>query len=663
MEKKQVFVAQFATGANINLLPLAAGQLVARFKAEPDLLSAYRLEEIIFRREPPEQIVAARMSNVGVLGLSCFLWNTNQSLALAREVRRCFPDAVIILGGPAIPKEPSLSELFFAEHPYIDIVCIEEGEQVFIDVCRRALDSGDFSNIAGMIYRDPANGRIIRNELECVLDMAALPSPYLDGTFDEFYSKYREEFSGIILETNRGCPYRCGYCTWGNQSPKLREKSDEMVAQEIEWVGRNGIRYIAMSDANFGIRKRDIVFTELLARCKQNSGVPNFISVSWVKNSSSRVMEIAEVLTQSDIGFRITLSLQSLNPLALEAANRKNIKRESYDQIKAIYRRDNLYSYTELIFGLPEETLESYLAGLDESLSSSIFDQLYIYPLLLFPNTEMSSPSSVEKHQIQSRTVECIYTKSKVKNAIKEYVDIVVGHKTMPTPEWIKAFTIGYYTLALHDDRLAFFVFHYLRKEFGIRITDLIGYARDHADPEQYPVIHRSIARMENNALDVVHKNKDHLIRPDSYDDIPFDPPEGVFLELIREKEAFYGEFRRMVSAFLNSRKLRFDDTQLDDLFLFQNAVMAAPRNLENTQLELAYDWVTYFGFAFNLSEQPLKQTPVTLKIVDIGPCGGDSQAYLKNHFDIRGVPPLNLLYNAADELVFPPVPMQHLTW
>ena len=60
--------------------------------------------------------------------------------------------------------------------------------------------------------------------------MDRLPSPYLDGTFDGFYQEYHNEFSGIIWETNRGCPYECAFCTWGNlPSRKIREKPIEQV--------------------------------------------------------------------------------------------------------------------------------------------------------------------------------------------------------------------------------------------------------------------------------------------------------------------------------------------------------------------------------------------------------------------------------------------------
>ena len=49
MGKKNIYIVQFGTGTTINLLPLAAGQMVARLKQEKELLNKYNLCEIILK--------------------------------------------------------------------------------------------------------------------------------------------------------------------------------------------------------------------------------------------------------------------------------------------------------------------------------------------------------------------------------------------------------------------------------------------------------------------------------------------------------------------------------------------------------------------------------------------------------------------------------------
>ena len=295
MNRKGIHIVQFGTGSNINLLPLAAGQLKARVKQKNDLLNKYNIGEIIFRRDDPIKIVA-QMENVAVIGFSCFSWNINISLQTAHEVKAKFPDALIVFGGPAVPKEPEMVKDLFWKHSYIDIICIGEGEEAFSELCIHYTDWDGFAEIPGLIYRDKKSGKILYSSPEEMLSMDNFPSPYLDGTFDDLYSKYKSEFSGIIWETNRGCPYKCAYCTWGNQKFKeIREKPFNQVVREIEWIGRNKAEYVAMTDANFGIRKRDLDLAYLLAECKKKHGVPKFISVSWAKNSSDKVLKIADI--------------------------------------------------------------------------------------------------------------------------------------------------------------------------------------------------------------------------------------------------------------------------------------------------------------------------------------------------------------------------------
>lgn len=651
-------MVQFGTGSNINLLPLATGQLVSRLKQDTNLMKEYNLCEIVFRRQDPEEF-ASKLENVSVIGFSCSLWNKNLSIESAKAVRNKFPDALIVTGGPSIPKDPELTKSFLEQHPYIDVICVGEGEEILVALCRHYAQGTNYSDIPGIIYRERETGSVISTGPEEILSMDKLPSPYTDGTFDDLYNKYRPEFSGIIWETNRGCPYRCTFCTWGNYATKkIREKPIDLVKQEIEWIGRNQIKYIAMSDANFGIRKRDEDIVALLVECKEKYGVPNFISVSWVKNSSDKVFSISKKLKECGIGFRVTLSLQSLNNDVVKAVNRTNIQGNKYKDIRAAYNRERFYSYTELILGLPLETYESFLSGIEASLSESIFNQLYIYPCFLFPNTEMATLESRRKYGIESQTIEGGYTKSKGSYKMNEDVEIVIGTSAMPKDKWIESFVIGYYTLALHDDRLAFFILNYLKNICGIRITDIISFARRECFKHKLYVLRNSFMRLEDCARGV-QKGKTHLIEPEPYGGICYDPSEGIFLELLYEREGFYSDFLYIVESYLLSHNIKYDQSKLHDLFLFQRVVMAHPDGPITETVNLNYDWITYFSFIFDTGDKELKPTRQSLKIIDTNPCNGDPGQFLKNHFDVRGCPAFNRLVDDNGVTVFPVIPLR----
>jgi len=655
MTRQRIYVVQFGTGASINLLPLAAGQLYSRLLVDDVIPNAFDLPEIIFRRPRNPAEFASQLQDVAVIGFSCFLWNVSASLQAARAVRERFPNALIVLGGPSIPKDPDFSEPFIRDNPFIDVIACGEGEEVFATLCRRHLEKRPFDDVPGIIIHDRASGQIRRTGPEKLPSMEALPSPYLDGTFDSIYSKCAEEFSGIIWETNRGCPYRCAYCTWGNlPSHRIREKPMEQVRAEVEWIGRNGIRYIAMSDANFGIRRRDLDVARLLAECKRTYGVPNFVSVSWVKNSHENVLQIADLFSRCGIGYRVTLSLQSLNEDVLRAVNRLNIRKSDYEEIRKVYHRKRLFSYTELILGLPLETKESLLAGIEESLSHSVYDQLYIYPCLLFPNTALASRQYRQEYGIESAMVWNRYTKNKEFERIEEQVEIVTGTKAMPRPDWRDSFVLAYCTLALHDSRLAFFILQYLKRRHGIRITDLVAYMWNHAIQGNFPILRESFRKLKQTAEKVQSEGASHVIEPDAFGGVPFDPPEGTFLDLMMQKQKFYREFFSLVVSHLTDQCQTVDMDELRDLFRFQSAVMAHPDGPSSDTVRLEYNWVEYFGFAFHLSECALTRHPATYRVVDPHPSRGDPKKYLAGHFDVRGVPAFNELRDADDRKVFP---------
>jgi len=653
LNNPSIYIVQFGTGTPVNLLPLAAGQLVARLRQENELLQHYTLKEIVFRRGEPS-VIARQLEQVSIIGFSCFLWNLSISLQTAAEVRKRFPDALIVLGGPAIPKNQDSVDEFFREQQAIDIICTGEGEDVFVEICNAHKVGSGYDHIPGLIVRDAVTGRAKFTVHEVSPCLDCLPSPYLDGAFDDLYETYHDEFSGICWETNRGCPYRCSYCTWGNlASNTMRDKPFDQVQAEIKWIGKHGVNYVAMADSNFGIRPRDVEIARMLAESRRQYGYPRFISVSWAKNSTNKIIEIGNILKSADIGFRVTLALQSLKSEVVAAINRTNYRREEFYDIKKRYFDAGFYTYTELILGLPLETVESFLNGIECCLSGSLFEQIYVYPLFLFPNTEMASKASRQEYGLVSRIIPNRYTKSKELEHSDETVEIVVGTSAMPEDVWREAFVVGYFTLALHDDRILFFVLRYLKEQHGIRVTDFVRFTRIHCRYRGYPVVRQAIERLEATALSVQEQSSSHLVEPAGFGGVPFDPPDGVFLELIQHKHDFVEEMLRLTTAYLHDQKIVIDSELLCDLFLFQEVVMAAPSGPESNTIVFNYDWTSFFLSPVGSRGQLVKRS-CKYSVIDERPSNGSAMAYLKNHFDVRGVPPFNQFVDKNGTIVFP---------
>lgn len=72
MTRQRIYVVQFGTGASINLLPLAAGQLYSRLLVDEVIPNAFDLPEIIFRRPRNPAEFASQLQDVAVIGFPVF---------------------------------------------------------------------------------------------------------------------------------------------------------------------------------------------------------------------------------------------------------------------------------------------------------------------------------------------------------------------------------------------------------------------------------------------------------------------------------------------------------------------------------------------------------------------------------------------------------------
>jgi hypothetical protein len=262
------------------------------------------------------------------------------------------------------------------------VICNGEGEITFSDYLRELTETHpDWGKVAGISY--VADGQIVTTAgrtRTAVLD--EIPSPFLTGLFRNVYS-----FS--VFETNRGCPFRCGFCYWGAATnDKVIRFSDERVREEIEWLSRKNVWYVFIADANWGITTRDVELTDHIAECKRKYGAPKQLYFSSAKNSPDRVFEIVKIFRDADVLVSQPVSLQSSSSEALRMIDRQNIKKENYIKLQLQLDELKISSVTELIWPLPGETLASFKSGIDDFCRAG--DSMIVaYAHLLLPNTTL----------------------------------------------------------------------------------------------------------------------------------------------------------------------------------------------------------------------------------------------------------------------------------
>ena len=406
-------------------LPYSVGCLWAYCLQYGDIASGYHLKDLIFKREDPEKLVA-RLENPVVCAFSTYIWNEQYNLHVAKLIKEKYPDCVIEFGGPQATEK-------LAKYDFIDCIIVSEGEQSFLDLLRKVM------------MHEPYE-RIYRKERIEDLDF---PSPYQLGVFNSIVKQNPDVLWSMTVETNRGCPHRCTYCDWGGMTyQKVKHFGLERVQQDINWAERHNVGFIFNADANFGMfKERDLEIAKLF-RAAADRGKLEAINVQYSKNSTEVIFEIAQIL--GDISRGVTLSVQSMNEPTLKSIKRKNMSINKISEQIEKSKKYGVKTYTELILGLPEETLDSWKDGFAQILECGQHDSIDVWFCQMFGDTDLNSSLSREVHGIKTIKAEDYMSFSKEDYGIKEVIELISETNTMSNDELIEAYLYGWLVIQFH---------------------------------------------------------------------------------------------------------------------------------------------------------------------------------------------------------------------
>lgn len=574
-------------------LPNVSGMLRAYAELKSQIAVAYKFMPFLFVRQRPEEIIR-KWDNPSVLAFSSSMWNHQLNLFLAKKARELFPKSLIVFGGPHISARV---EEFLEQNSFIDVVVRGEGEVTFAELLIEFLDSRDFSKVAGIVYRHPHTNEIIRTQDRELVEVDELPSPYLAGFYDEFLDHRDGIEYQVILETNRGCPFRCSFCYWGNGTNKIRVFDMNRVKKEIEWIAEKEIQYVFGADANFGMLPRDREIAEFFVKLKQLSGYPHAFRVCYGKNATDRIFDVAKLLEANGLTRGVTVSFQSTDQQTLVNIGRKNIKVDAYRDLLRRYRNEKIRVYTELLLGLPGETYESFARGIEEVFQAGLYDQVGIFFCEVLSNTEMDDRDYIARHGMKMKRLELVepHAVKRSPGEIPEYEDIVVTTKSMPLSDWKRSAMLAWIAQSFHGLKLGFFVSLYLFQKYGIKYTEFFEYLiKAGSDTASFPIFSREIA-FYSEYLENILNGKPQCVFMDEYGKISWQIEEVTFLRVSENLKDFYGELEVLVMNFLETKKNKFFKEEVGEVVLYQFARMANPNTDRSKECVFLYNIPEYF--------------------------------------------------------------------
>jgi radical SAM superfamily enzyme YgiQ (UPF0313 family) len=165
-----------------------------------------------------------------------------------------------------------------------------------------------------------------------------------------------ETFHIIPIESGRGCPYGCEFCTvTGFFGDSIRFRSNQSIVDELLLLKARARRSkgqiaVFFVDDNFAInakRTKSLLRDIIAANAK----------VSWVGQISANLLrdeELVDLIAESG-GRWIFIGMESLDPANLASVNKSFNKPGEYAAVLQRLARRNIYAITSFIFGLDND--------------------------------------------------------------------------------------------------------------------------------------------------------------------------------------------------------------------------------------------------------------------------------------------------------------------
>ncbi len=155
-------------------------------------------------------------------------------------------DIPIIIGGSGF----SVSPAKWMKITNADYGVVGEGEEAFIKIInyiKSVKEDINFPNILTKTSPYEDNSKI---KSKLIQDLDSLHIPAHQNCL---YKKYISQGGFVSLQTKRGCPYKCIYCTYpALEGIDYRLRSPQIVADEIEFVLKNcGVNIFFFTDSVF----------------------------------------------------------------------------------------------------------------------------------------------------------------------------------------------------------------------------------------------------------------------------------------------------------------------------------------------------------------------------------------------------------------------------
>ncbi|TFG05402.1 MAG: radical SAM protein [Promethearchaeota archaeon] len=317
--------------------------------------------------------------NPDLIGISVFVSAAinvcNQYAEIAKEVN---PNCTVVFGGrhPTWEPDETLSK------KEVDILIRGEGELTL----RELIQTGTPQNVRGISYK--LDGEIIHNPERPLLDIKKIRFPARHLVKNNHYKMMTVRLETV--ETSRGCPYTCTFCTTHKFNNGLwRPRPVEKIIQELKIISQNRkITDIFFVDDNLTANtKRIQTLCKRIIECKTTHEMNDFkffaqIRVDSIVSSPEMVKMMAKA------GFWVVfIGIEGVSEKKLQSV-RKGFSFNKVLQALKLLHENNMIVIGNLIIGLDLDETEEALKKEIQFMKTVDIDIISYVLLTPFPGSD-----------------------------------------------------------------------------------------------------------------------------------------------------------------------------------------------------------------------------------------------------------------------------------
>ncbi len=302
--------------------------------------------------------------SIDLIGLSIYLFNREWMNEFLYHFRIFSPNTTIFAGGPETIAHPE--ELISLGCSFL---LLGEGEESSTVAIKKWLKGEEIVGDGIYTQLRPNTKIAFPKELKYLHSVLLHPSIELD------------DYSGILWELTRGCPFNCAFCFESKGTRSVRNYDFERIEKELHHIIENEVTHVFVLDPTFNMEKERTIqlLTFLVKKSPQD--------IHYTFEIRAELLNAPSAALFGKLYCSLQIGLQSSNVAVLKRINRQFNPSLFKEKINLLHKNNVVFGL-DLIIGLPDDTLESFLESIDYTLSLKP-SNIDIFLLSLLPGTEL----------------------------------------------------------------------------------------------------------------------------------------------------------------------------------------------------------------------------------------------------------------------------------